>query len=56
MQEIVDEAVAAYEAALFWDRFTEGYERLAGDNRAWAELQAERRGEEPALGDGLDRR
>ncbi|MDQ3505876.1 MAG: hypothetical protein M3446_09290 [Actinomycetota bacterium] len=54
MQAIVEEALAAYERALFWESFESGYRRLAGDTDAWDQVQAERRGEEPALRDGLE--
>ncbi len=49
MQVILDEAVAAYERELFWRAFEEGYERLADDPSAWSAIEAERRGESPAL-------
>jgi predicted transcriptional regulator len=48
MQVIVEEAVAAYERALFWEDFESGWERLAGDPA----VAAERRGESPSLHDG----
>lgn len=55
MQAIVEEALIAYERALFWESFESGYRRLAEDTEeAWDEVQAERRGEEPALRDGLE--
>ncbi len=54
MQAIVEEALAAYERALFWESFESGYRRIAGDTDAWDQVQAERRGEEPALRDGLE--
>lgn len=54
MQAIVEEALIAYERALFWESFESGYRRLAEDTQAWDEVQAERRGAEPALRDGLE--
>lgn len=54
MQAILDEAVAAYEEEEFWRAFTAGYDRLADDPEAWAEVTAERKGEASALSDGLD--
>ncbi|MGH3547387.1 MAG: hypothetical protein ACRDQU_04535 [Pseudonocardiaceae bacterium] len=53
MQVIVDEALAAYDRALFWEAFEDGYRQLAADPDEWEAVQAERRGEEPALRDGL---
>lgn len=54
MQTIVDEAVLAYERAVFWDAFDEGYQRLADDPEAWADIQAERAAEAPAIRDSLE--
>lgn len=54
MQVVVEEALVAYECALFWQSFEDGYRRLADDPDAWREVGAERRGEEPALRDGLE--
>lgn len=54
IQTIVGEAIAAYEADLFWTAFDAGYERLATDPKQWAEVQAERSGEAHALTDHLD--
>lgn len=51
MQVVVDEALVAYERALFWESFDDGYRSLADDPEAWESVLAERRGEEPALGD-----
>lgn len=55
MQAILEEAVAVYEANSFWDSFATGYDRLANDAEQWAEIEAERTGEESALADDLDR-
>lgn len=51
---IVEDAVAAYEADAFWEAFRTGYTRLAEDPEQWAEVQAERTGEAPALADRFD--
>ena len=53
MQSIVEEAVSRYERALFWELFESSYERLAQDKAGWAEVERERRGEAPALTDGV---
>lgn len=53
MHAILEEAVAAYEANVFWDSFDTGYDRLAGDAEQWAEVEAERTGEAPTLADDL---
>ena len=54
IQAVVDEALVAYERALFWESFDSGYRRLAEDPEEWNAVQEERRGEEPALRDGLE--
>lgn len=54
MQVIVEEALVAYERALFWESFENRYRRLAEDTDAWDAVQEERRGEESALRDGLE--
>lgn len=54
MHAIVEEAVAAYEANAFWDSFDDGYDRLAEDAEQWAQVEAERAGEAPALADDVD--
>ena len=53
LQQVIEQAVAAYERELFWRGLTEGYEALAEDEEAWAELQAERDVEARSLGDDL---
>jgi hypothetical protein len=35
----------------FWQTFTAGYDRLAKDASAWAQVQVERASESPALAD-----
>ncbi|MDN5932175.1 MAG: hypothetical protein L0I24_14095 [Pseudonocardia sp.] len=52
MQSVVDDALVAYERALFWESFTDGFDRLAADPDAWESVQEERRGEQQALRDG----
>jgi predicted transcriptional regulator len=54
MHTVVEHAVDAYERELFWTKFHEGYERLAADPDAWADIEAERAAEAPSLGDGID--
>lgn len=51
LQEVVEEAVAAYETNAFWEAFDAGYERLAADPGQWAEVQAERADEAAVLAD-----
>jgi hypothetical protein len=53
MQSVVEEAVSRYERALFWEVFEHTYERLAENEIAWADVQAERRIEERALRDDI---
>lgn len=54
MQQVVAEALEAYERALFWEALDAGYDRLAADPTASAEMAAELAGEAPALRDGLE--
>lgn len=54
MQVVVDEAMVAYERALFWEAFDDGYRSLVQDPIAWESVMAERRGEETALRDDSD--
>ncbi len=54
MNVVLDEAVQAYERTVFWSELTRGYERVAADVEAGAEMEAERRGEAGALRDGLE--
>lgn len=54
MQVVVEEALLAYERALFWESFESGYARISGEPEEWQSLQAERRAEEPALRDGIE--
>jgi len=53
MQQVVDEAVIAYERELFWRQLVTGYDALAENSEAWADVQAERAGEAPAVVDGV---
>lgn len=54
MHAIVHDAVAAYESNAFWETFGAAYDRIADDGEQWAEIEAERIGEAPALGDDID--
>lgn len=51
MQAVMDDAVAAYERAVFWDAFESGYDALVHDPEQWGSVVAERAVEEPALAD-----
>ncbi len=53
LQQVIEEAVTAYERELFWQQLIEGYEALANDEPAWAEVQAERATESGSLADDL---
>lgn len=53
MQVVVEEALVAYERAVFWESFENEYQRLANDPEAWARIEEERRSEELSLHDGL---
>lgn len=54
MQVVVEQALMAYERTLFWESFEDGYRRLADDAELWEDVEVERRGEAPALRDGLE--
>ncbi len=54
MQDIIDQAIDAWERALFWDEFDASVERLRADPQAWAEELAERKLWEATLKDGLE--
>ncbi|HEX9506144.1 MAG TPA: hypothetical protein VGA62_09085 [Acidimicrobiia bacterium] len=51
MTELLDEAADALERRLFFDQLSTRYAELRGDRNAWAEIEAERVGESPSLGD-----
>jgi predicted transcriptional regulator len=51
MSQLLDEAADALERRLFFDRLTERYGALRADPEAWAEIEAERSAEGPALRD-----
>ena len=53
METILGEAVAAYEAEIFWTSFEAGFAANSGDSERWEAITAERSGEAPALSDGL---
>jgi hypothetical protein len=53
LQQVIEEAVTAYERELFWQQLAEGYEALADDDKARAEVQAERAAESGSLADDL---
>ena len=54
MSQIIEDAVAEYERQVFWRSFEDGYHRLAADPSTLAAVEAERRGEAPALSDGVE--
>ena len=51
MTELLDEAADALERRLFFDQLSTRYAELRGDPQAWVEIEAERVGESPSLGD-----
>lgn len=51
MSQLLDEAADALERRLFFDRLTERYGALRADPEVWAEIEAERSSEGPALRD-----
>jgi hypothetical protein len=51
MTELLDEAAEALERRLFFDQFSSRYAELRNDRESWAEIEAERVGENPSLGD-----
>ena len=53
LQQVIEDAVTAYERELFWRQLAEGYDALADDESAWAEVQAERAAESGSLADDL---
>jgi len=53
LQQVIEDAVAAYERELFWRQMTEGYAALADGRPAWDEVEAERDVESMALADGV---
>ena len=53
LQQVIDEALVVYERELFWHQMSAGFEALAEDKAAWAEIEAEREAEGPGLGGGL---
>ena len=51
MTELLEEAADALERRLFFDQLATRYEELRRDPEAWGEIEAEREGESPSLGD-----
>lgn len=51
MTELLDEAADALERRLFFDQLATRYAELRGDPEVWAEIEVERAGESPSLGD-----
>jgi predicted DNA-binding protein len=52
---VVEEAIDAYQADLFWRQAEHALDVLAGDPEAWSDMMAERKEWEATLADGLDR-
>jgi hypothetical protein len=53
-QEVLDEALAAWQRKVFIDRVNAAYGELRRDPAAWAEVEAERASMAGSLLDGLD--
>ncbi|MHB8342611.1 MAG: hypothetical protein ACYDB7_15775 [Mycobacteriales bacterium] len=53
MQQVLDEAVTAYEREFFWRELANSYDALADDPGGWEELQAERDVEARTVRDGI---
>ena len=51
MTELLDEAADALERRLFFGQLSTRYAELRSYGEAWAEIEAERAGETPSLGD-----
>ncbi|MEX1271223.1 MAG: hypothetical protein WEB55_02090 [Acidimicrobiia bacterium] len=51
MTRVLDEAVEALERKFFFEAFNRRYEELRNEPGAWAEIEAERRAEDGAVGD-----
>ena len=51
MTELLEEAADALERRLFFDDLGTRYEELRRDHEAWRDIEAERAGESPSLGD-----
>ncbi|MGI8647835.1 MAG: hypothetical protein DLM55_08180 [Acidimicrobiales bacterium] len=54
LQDVLGDAVNAYEHARFWDEFNQGYARLKADQNQWDEVLAERAIWDKTLRDGLE--
>jgi predicted DNA-binding protein len=52
---VVEDAIDAYQADLFWRQAERALDSLAADPEAWSEMMAERKAWEVTLADGLDR-
>ncbi len=55
MQTVVEQAVAEYERKVFWERTNARYAGLRRDQKAWAEILAEREGLAGSFRDGSRR-
>jgi predicted transcriptional regulator len=54
MQDVIDQAIDAWERALFWQEFESSWERIRSDPEQWAQVQAERAVWDRTLKDGID--
>jgi hypothetical protein len=54
MGELLDKALAAYRRKVFFEHLDAGYAELRADQKAWAEIEAERKVRDATLIDGLD--
>lgn len=52
---VVEEAIDAYQADLFWREAERALDALKADPEAWSDMMAERKEWETTLVDGLDR-
>jgi predicted transcriptional regulator len=55
MQDIIDQAIDAWERALFWDEFNSSWEQVHNDPERWAQVQADRAVVDRTVKDGIER-
>ncbi len=54
MQDIIDQAIDAWERTMFWEEFNESWARVRRNPEQWAQVQAERAVWDRALKDGIE--
>jgi predicted transcriptional regulator len=54
MQDIIAQAIDAWEQTLFWEEFDASWERIRNDPEQWAQVQADRAVWDRTLKDGLE--